>query len=45
MLLIPSNVANMLAVKSEGACSLTLVSRAAHLFLKDYSGKFSMTGQ
>jgi hypothetical protein len=39
MLLILGNVAKMLGVKSKGACSLTLVSRAAHLLSQSYSGQ------
>ena len=39
MLLIPGNVAKMLPVKSEGACSLTLVPGLAHLISQDNSGK------
>jgi hypothetical protein len=39
MLLIPGNVAKMLPVKSEGACSLMLVPGLAHLISQDYSGK------
>ena len=39
MLLILGNVAKMLPVKSEGACSLTLVPRLAHLISQDNSGK------
>ena len=39
MLLIRTNVAKMLAVKSEGACSLMLVPGLAHLISQDYSGK------
>jgi hypothetical protein len=35
MLLIPGNVAKMLPVKSEGACSLTLVPGLAHLISQD----------
>jgi len=43
MLLIHGNVAKMLPVKSEGACSLTLVPGLAHLISQDNSGKFTMT--
>jgi len=39
MLLILGNVAKMLPVKSEGACSLTLVPGLAHLISQDNSGK------
>jgi len=39
MLLNQGNVAKMLPVKSEGACSLTLVPRLAHLISQDNSGK------
>jgi hypothetical protein len=42
MLLIQGNVVKMLAVKSEGACSLTLAQGPAHLFSQDYSGKIKM---
>ena len=41
MLLILGNVAKMLPVKSEGACSLTLVPGLAHLISQDNSGKFT----
>jgi len=43
MLLILGNVAKMLPVKSEGACSLTLVPGLAHLISQDNSGKFTTT--
>ena len=43
MLLIQGNVAKMLPVKSEGACSLTLVPGPAHLISQDNSGKFTTT--
>jgi hypothetical protein len=42
MLLILWNVAKMLPVKSESACSLTLAPGPAHLFSQDYSGKIKM---
>jgi hypothetical protein len=45
MLLIQGNVVNMLAVKSEGACSLTLAQGPAHLFSQDYSGKSKNASQ
>ena len=39
MLLILGNVAKMLPVKSESACSLTLAPGHPHLFSQDYWGK------
>ena len=42
MLLIHGNVAKMLPVKSEGACSLTLFPGLAHLISQDKPGEFTM---
>jgi hypothetical protein len=45
MLLIFGNVAKMLPVKSESACSLMLAPETAHLFSQDYSGKFTLNSK
>jgi hypothetical protein len=45
MLLIPGNVAKMLPVMSESACSLTLAQGQPHLFSQDYSGNSNDASQ
>jgi len=45
MLLIFGNVAKMLPVKSESACSLTLAPEQPTCFSQDYSGKFTLTSK